>query len=59
MRFDKQRKSGRPEFVEARIAQLRRQLAAETNETRKSELQNEINDWQRCRSKQRNDRGKF
>jgi hypothetical protein len=59
MRFDKPRKSARPEFVEARIAQLQRQLATETNETRKSELQHEINDWQRCRPKQRNDRGKF
>lgn len=59
MRFDKPKKSARPEFVEARIAQLQRQLATETNETRKSELQNEINDWQRSRPKQRNDRGKF
>jgi hypothetical protein len=59
MRFEKPRKSARPEFVEARIAQLQRQLATETNETRKSELQNEINDWQRSRPKQKNDRGKF
>jgi hypothetical protein len=59
MRFDKPRKSARPEFVEARIAQLQRQLATETNETRKSELQNEINDWQRSRPKQRNGRGRF
>jgi hypothetical protein len=59
MRFERPRKSTRPEFVEARIAQLQTQLATETNETRKSELQNEIDDWQRSRPKQRNDRGKF
>lgn len=59
MRFEKPRKSARPEFVEARIAQLQRQLATETNENRKSELQSEINDWQRSRPKPRNDRGRF
>ena len=59
MRFEKPRKSARPEFVAARIAQLQRQLATETNETRKSELQNEINDWQRSRPKQKGDRGRW
>jgi hypothetical protein len=52
MRFEKpKKKSGRPEFVNARIAELQRQLALETNENRKSELQAEINDWQRIRPK--------
>jgi hypothetical protein len=59
MRFEKPKKSARPEFAEARIAQLQRQLATETNEIRKSELQNEINDWQRTRPKQKNERGRF
>jgi hypothetical protein len=59
MRFEKPKKSSRPEFAEARIAQLRRQLADETNEVRKSELQREIEDWQRTRPKQRDDRGRF
>lgn len=58
MRFVKPTKSARPDFVEARIAQLQRQLATETNETRKGELQNEINEWQRSRPK-RIDRGRF
>ena len=35
------------------------QLAAETNETRKSELQNEINEWQRSRPRQKRDAGTF
>jgi len=39
MRFEKpKKKSGRPGFVDGRIAELERQLATETNETRKSEL---------------------
>jgi hypothetical protein len=59
MRFAKPAKSARPGFVEARIAQLQRQLATETNEIRKSELQNEINEWMRSRPKQGNDRGRF
>lgn len=59
MRFVKPVKSARPDFVDARIAQLQRQLATEKNETRKSELQDEINDWQRSRPKQRNDRGRY
>jgi hypothetical protein len=59
MRFVKPTKSARPDFVDARIAQLKRQLATETNETRKSELQNEINEWQLSRPKQKNDRGRF
>ncbi len=59
MRFVKPARSARPDFAEARIAQLQRQLATEKNETRKSELQDEINDWQRSRSKPRSDRGKY
>jgi len=59
MRFEKRKKSARPEFVAARIAQLQRQLATETNETRKSELQNEINDWQRSRPKPKSERGRW
>jgi hypothetical protein len=59
MRFVKPTKSARPDFVEARIAQLQRELATETNETRKSELQDEISEWQRSRPKQRNDRGRY
>ncbi len=59
MRSVKPTKSARPDFVDARIAQLQRQLATEKNETRKSELQDEINDWQRSRPKQRNDRGRY
>ena len=59
MPFEKPKKrSGRPEFVTARIAELERQLALETNENRKSELQAEIDDWQRSRPKPRNDRWK-
>lgn len=38
MRFAKPTRSARPEFVDARIAQLQGQLATEKNETRKSEL---------------------
>jgi hypothetical protein len=49
MRFEKPKKSGRPDFAAGRIAELERQLATETNETRKSELRNEINEWQRSR----------
>jgi len=59
MRFEKPKKSGRPEFVEARISQLQRQLATETNETRKLELQNEIAEWQKSRGKQKTDRGRW
>lgn len=59
MRFEKPKKSARPDFVEARIAQLQRQLATEVNETRKSELQSEINDWQRSRPKQKTERGRY
>jgi len=45
MRFAKPKKSsGRPDFAAGRIAELERQLATETNETRKSELRNEINE---------------
>jgi hypothetical protein len=57
MRIEKpKKKSGRPEFVNARIAELQRQLALETNENRKGELQAEINDWQRIRPKPSRDR---
>jgi len=45
MRFAKPKKSsGRPDFAAGRIAELERQLETETNETRKSELRNEINE---------------
>ena len=57
MPFDKpKRKSGRPEFVAARIAELQRQLSVETNQNRKIELQAEINDWERSRPKPKSDR---
>jgi hypothetical protein len=57
MRFEKPKKSARPDFAAGRIAELERQLATEINETRKSELRNEINEWQRSRSQQRRDGG--
>lgn len=53
MRFEKPEKSGRPEFVAARIAQLERQLATESNENRKAELRDEIEDWRRSRQQSR------
>jgi hypothetical protein len=55
MRFEKPKKSGRPDFAPGRIAELERQLATETNETRKSELRNEINEWQRSRPQPKRD----
>ena len=42
MRYVKPTKSARPDFVDARIAQLQRQLATEKNEKR---VQEEISDW--------------
>jgi hypothetical protein len=60
MRLEKpKKKSGRPDFAAGRIAELERQLATETNETRKSELQAEISEWQRSRPQPRRDAGKF
>jgi phosphoglycerate-specific signal transduction histidine kinase len=60
MRFEKpKKKSGRPDFAAGRIAELQRQLATETNETRESELQQEINERQRSRPQPRRDAGKF
>lgn len=59
MRFEKPKKSGRPEFVSARIAELQRQLELEKNENRKIELQEEINEWQRSRPKAKTDRGRW
>jgi hypothetical protein len=60
MRFEKpKKKSGRPDFAAGRIAELERQLATETNETRRSELQQEINEWQRSRPQPRRDAGKL
>jgi hypothetical protein len=56
MRFEKPKKSGRPDFVTGRISQLERQLATETNESRKTDIQNEINEWRRSRAPQKNDR---
>jgi hypothetical protein len=58
MRFEKpKKKSGRPDFAAGRIAELERQMATETNETRKNELRNEINEWQRSRPQPRRDEG--
>jgi hypothetical protein len=59
MRFEKPKKVGRLDFASGRIAELERQLATETNETRKSELRQEINEWQRSRPQPRRDAGKF
>jgi hypothetical protein len=54
MRFEKPKKSsGRPDFVSGRIAELERRLSIETNETRKSELQAELNEWRRTAPKGR------
>jgi len=53
MRFEKPKKSGRPDFVSGRIAELERSLLIETNETRKSELQAELNEWRRTSSRGR------
>jgi hypothetical protein len=60
MRFEKPKKSsGRPDFVAARIAELERRLSMETNETRKSELQEEINEWRRSsQARGKDDRGR-
>jgi len=60
MRFEKpKKKSGRPDFVAGRISELARELETETNETRKSELLAEINEWQRSRPRQKHDAGTF
>jgi len=60
MRFEKpKKKSGRPDFVAGRIADLERQLTTETNEARKSELLAEINEWQRSQPRQKRDGGTF
>jgi hypothetical protein len=60
MRFEKpKKKSGRLDFVAGRIAELERQMATETNETRKSELLAEINDWQRSRPREKRDARTF
>ena len=59
MRTEKPKKSSRPEFVTARIAELQRQLGLEKNENRKSELQSEIDEWQRSKPKQKSDRGRW
>jgi hypothetical protein len=60
MRFEKpKKKSGRPDFAAGRIAELERQLATETNETRKSELLSEINEWQRSRPREKRDARTF
>lgn len=55
----KPKKTGRPEFVAARIAQLQRQLDLETNETRKSDLRDEINEWMRSQPKQSSERPRW
>jgi hypothetical protein len=59
MRFEKPKKSGRPDFAAGRIAELERQVATEKNETRKSELLARINEWQRSRPRQKLDAGTF
>jgi len=60
MRFEKPKKNlGRPDFAAGRIAELERQLATETNETRKSELRQEISEWQRSRPQPGREGGKF
>jgi hypothetical protein len=59
VRPEKPKKSARPEFVGARIAELQRQLALERNENRKTELQEEINEWQRSRPKQKTERSRW
>jgi hypothetical protein len=60
MRFEKlKKKSGRPDFVAGRIAELERQLATETNETRKTELLAEIREWQGSRPRERRDARTF
>ncbi len=57
MRFEKPKKSGRPDFVSGRIAELERRISLETNETRKSELQSELNEWRASsQARQRDDR---
>lgn len=56
MRFEKPNSSGRPEFVAARIAELQRQLAVETNDVRKGELQQELNEWKQSRPPIKNSR---
>jgi hypothetical protein len=59
MRFEKPKKSGRPDFVSGRIAELERRLALETNERRKSELQTELNEWRASsHGRQRDDRNR-
>jgi hypothetical protein len=55
MRFEKPKKSGRPDFAVGRIAELERQLATETNEIRKDELRTEISEWQRSRPQPKRD----
>jgi hypothetical protein len=58
MRFEKPKKSGRPDFVSGRIAQLERSLSIETNENRKSELQAELIEWRRTASKGRDEKSR-
>lgn len=60
MRFEKPKKSARPDFVSGRIAELERNLLTEKNETRKSEMQAELNEWRASASKARrnDDRGR-
>jgi hypothetical protein len=55
MRFEKPKKSGRPDFVTGRIAELKRRLETETNERRKTEIQDEINEWQRGQQQPKSD----
>jgi len=57
MRFEKPKKSGRPDFVSGRIAELERRISLETNERRKSELQSELNEWRASsQGRQKDDR---
>jgi hypothetical protein len=44
-----EQKSGRAGFVDARLEELRRRLEAATNEREKSELSDQIREWQSFR----------
>jgi hypothetical protein len=60
MPFEKPKKSSnRRDFTSARIAELERQLALEKNEVRKSELRDEIGEWQRSRPKVKTERSRW
>jgi hypothetical protein len=58
MRFEKPKNSARPDFVSGRIAELERRLALEKNETRKSELQAELNEWRASKGRRSDERSR-